>query len=140
MDEKDGKSGRRRVLSVRAGDKSIKIPARLGSEEWEDFRQAAEREGRSVTGQISWLIRSYLAESGTPEGGYRDLELAPVLRVRERGEARADDEMRAYWLSRSPDERVAEVERLRVLGAALNSGSTERPGIERVGRVIRRSE
>lgn len=125
---------RRRILSVRSGKRSFKVPARLEPEEWAALRLAAEREGRSVTGQVSWLIRRYLREPGSQ----RD-RIEPVLQVRDAGAARDDSGMSDYWLSRPGNERVAEAFRLSRLALSLAGAPSGSARIDAVGRVVRKS-
>ena len=129
-------STKRRVLTIRTDSGSIKIPARLTSEEWALFEELARREGRSVTGQISWLLRQRLA-ARAPETGFHGLEIAPVARVRKAREAADDRESRSYWRARSAEERLAEVERLRELAYSLQTGGNGLPGIVFEGAVVR---
>jgi len=126
----------RKVVSIRVGDGSIKIPARLSREQWTRFRAAAEREGRSITSQISWLIRRYLGEAEPRIAKAGGAGGASV--VRERGPLRlvpmedtgAD---LAHWLGKTPAERVAAVEFLREQYYAL----LDYKNLPRLARSIR---
>lgn len=126
----------RRVLSIRIGSGSLKIPARLTSAEWSRFKELARLEGRSVTGQVSWLLRRHLSEraAGSAHAGF---EVASVARVRKASEVAEDRESLAYWRAQSPDERIAEVERLRLIAYSMQTGKDALPGIVLKGRVVR---
>lgn len=129
---------RRRVLSVREGAGTIKIPAQLTGREWKQLGDAARRQGRSVTGHVSWLIRQYLQGRPAREDPVPTTRVAPVLRIRRMREVRDDEEMLAYWLTRPPEERVTEAERLRHMAYSIHTGESELPGIALVGAVVKR--
>src|SRR5947209_8424303 len=92
----------RKVLSVRTKGRVIKIPASLTVDEWSLFQSRAEHEGRSVTGQVSWLIREHLREYGSTQNlNPRKIWIHKAPSAKAAGEFDAE-----YYLKMSPEQRL----------------------------------
>lgn len=130
-------TSKRRILSVRTEGRALKLPARLTREQWGAFEKASRGEGRSVTGQLSWLIRRFLGEPELPARAVAEsaslLKDSPIRVV-----ATGGGDLR-FWLGKTPAERLAAVEFLRSQYYAL-SGYRALPRLARAVRVVERAQ
>jgi predicted DNA-binding protein len=42
---------------------------RIRSEVWESLRREAEKMGRTISGQLEWIIKKYIGKAGLAGGG-----------------------------------------------------------------------